>query len=121
MDIDGYRIEEDESFSTGKQYFIYKGDDMVGWARMYLGVLSVAASYPPDDLLVCKPFGETVSNFFSSLKDYRRAMRIAVLALEDFYNDHPDSKKNILAILGPVKEVPLSQAPLFALDASTKL
>lgn len=121
MDIDGYRIEEDESFSVGEQYFIYKGDNVVGWARMHLGVLSVAASYPPNDLLICEPFGETVSNFFLSLKDYRRAMRTAVRALENFYNDHPDPKKNILAILGPVKEVPLSQTPLFSLDASAEL
>lgn len=117
MNVDGYRIEEDKSFSIGEQYFIYKNNSRVGWVRMRLGLLRVAATYPPASLLYCEPFGETLEDYFLSAKDFRKAMRIAIRALENFYNDHPDTKKNILAILGPVEEVPLSQAPLFGFDS----
>lgn len=119
MNVDGYRIEEDKSFSVGEQYFIYKSDKQVGWVRMHLGLLRVATTYPPTSFLYCEPFGETIEDYFLSAKDFRKAMRIAIKVLEDFYNDHPDPKKNILAIFGQAEEVPLSQAPLFAFDTPT--
>lgn len=116
MEIDGYRIEKDESFTLGEQYFVYKstdkGRDLVGWILMSFGILRVAPNYPPHHFIFHRSFGETAEDHFLSLKDYREAMRVAIRALEDFYGDHPDPKKNILAVLGPVEELPASQIPL---------
>ena len=107
MDIDEYHIEQDFSFPAGEQYFFYKGSELVGWMRLSLGLIRVAATYPPSSLLLCAPASMGSFDSFKTGKERRDAFIMAISVL------NPSSRaavpSPVLSVFGAVDPVSVQQ------------
>lgn len=110
MEDSGYTFERDPDFSFGEQYWVYKDNTLKGWMRFHSGILRVTHvsskdAALPSPFLVHDLFGPDAADFFHSGRERREAIRIAVKALSDYYQDSPSPLKQVLAIMGPATPV----------------
>ena len=118
MEIDGYVAERDESFEAGEQYWVYKDGKLKGWICFFCGILRITFTEDKETLgspfLFHELYGEDCVDEFSTNKERRKALRLAVKLLEEHYGDKPDTLRAIATIFpGVVVEPRAEQVSLF--------
>lgn len=119
MEIDGYKIERDEDFVYGEQYWVYKDGKLKGWICFFLGILRITFTEDKETLgspfLFHECYGEDPVDEFSTSKERRAAFRKAISLLEKHYGDKPNALRTIAAVFpGAVVETQeVQQVSLF--------